>query len=305
MKNPLIKKQHYVWREYLRKWSINDQIPTLFLDIKKIEITNLVNVAQKRFFYRFNQLSENEINFLKIGIDDSPEPIKGLLNDLLNVQNRLKEVSNHTNKSVIERLEKNGYERLHTIIESKGKKLIDCKNLDDLKLFDNDNDKSDALIYLTVQYFRTKKRRDDIKNAQLPLSDVIDFDKIFPIMSLIMALGIAYNLFDVESVSYTLLEINNDSTFITADQPVVNLLSELKDENGKTKELEYYYPLSPKHAIKVNFEDHQKKYSLMNPHKDEIDKLNNRIISESNSFVFGRDIEFLKKLHTTRCIKHS
>ena len=164
----------------------------------------------------------------------------------------------------------------------------------DLRLFDSDNDKSDALIYLTVQYFRTKKRRDDIKNAQLPLSDVVDFDKIFPIMSLIMALGIAFNLFSVESVSYTLLKIKNDSTFITSDQPVVNLSSELKDENGKTKELEYYYPLSPKHAIKINFEGHQTKYSLVNPDKDEIEKLNNRIISESNSFVFSRDLEYLK-----------
>lgn len=261
----LTKKQHYVWKAYLRSWSKNDLIPTLFLNKKKVETTNLINVAQKRFFYRFDYLNHNEIAFLRAGIEDAPEEIRTMLNNLVDIPALLKTFENHPNKTAIDRIEKNGFESFHTMVESQGKKLIKCRTIKDLKLFEIHLDKTDALIYLTLQYFRTNKRRNDIKRSKLSLSDVINFDKIFPIMSIIMALEIAYKLSMLESISYTILEIKNDSNFITSDQPVVNLLSHLKDEQGLTKELEYYYPLTPKHSIKINFNSDKKAYNLIHP----------------------------------------
>lgn len=53
------RRQHYVWRHYLRSWSSNDKI-WCHHDGKTF-LSNLMGVAQKRDFYKISELTESDI----------------------------------------------------------------------------------------------------------------------------------------------------------------------------------------------------------------------------------------------------
>ncbi|MDG4655261.1 DUF4238 domain-containing protein, partial [Chryseobacterium arthrosphaerae] len=59
--NEIKRKHHYVWREYLRNWSISDKINAFMIKEKKnLKGINLTNVAQERYFYELEVFSKEE-----------------------------------------------------------------------------------------------------------------------------------------------------------------------------------------------------------------------------------------------------
>lgn len=295
MANHITKRQHYVWREFLGNWTDEESIPTLIKSKSKIITTNLMNVAQQRHFYKFNVYNKLEIAFLKHMCSTTNGPIKKLQEDMLEAVlmfNELKSIhkdakiedSHHLNI-----LEKNGFEEFHTAIESQGRRLINCRSLKDLKLFSTHENKFEALMFLCFQYFRTKKQREQINKEFIGNRTDFDADNVFSFVVLILATKIAQNISFDKNISYTLLEINSDLEFITTDQPVINLLGDLKDENGNTLDMNFYYPIAPKFAIKIEFIEGRGLYNLINPTEEDVKTLNRKMYSESNDFVFARE----------------
>lgn len=63
------RKQHYVWKKYLRAWcNTNEQLYCSFKKSKPIK-TSLTNVANKRDFYKLKKLNAFEIDFIKYTIN--------------------------------------------------------------------------------------------------------------------------------------------------------------------------------------------------------------------------------------------
>lgn len=58
-----VRKQHTVWKYYLRQWATNEQI--FCLRNNTIFKTNLNNIANVRDFYRLKEPSANDMYFLK------------------------------------------------------------------------------------------------------------------------------------------------------------------------------------------------------------------------------------------------
>ena len=55
------KKHHFVWKEYLRSWTKQDDVINAYLKKqKKVAKTNLINVAQEKFFYSSGEFSDEE-----------------------------------------------------------------------------------------------------------------------------------------------------------------------------------------------------------------------------------------------------
>ena len=57
-------KQHYVWRQYLRNFCHKKEFIYSLISSNKIVSTNLMNVAQERFFYKLHDINENDLSFL-------------------------------------------------------------------------------------------------------------------------------------------------------------------------------------------------------------------------------------------------
>lgn len=298
----IIKRQHYVWRNYLRPWSSEkDRIICYLKKEKKLIESNLMNLAQEKYFYQFNTINKTEKLFLDYSLDKTDGPIKEIIKDLLNglyLFNELKEIKTEfdtitkSKNQAFDSLEKNGFEGLHTYFEKEGFELIAIRNLNDLKQFESYEFKYKALFYLCIQYFRTKKMKDsgidNFKNKKIKLRN------IYNIMAIILALKVTQNISFDPNICYTLLEIKNGDSFIVGDQPVINLQSDNLDDNGNVTDLTFYYPISPKHSIKIEFDNKKEKYNLINPSSNEIDLLNERMATESHLFIFSESEKTIK-----------
>ncbi|MCS4240170.1 hypothetical protein M2306_001773 [Myroides gitamensis] len=300
MSNKITKRQHYVWRNYLRAWSENDSIFAFVRQKNTIIRTDLMNVAQKRYFNKFDKFGKVEKDFLDHIASKIQGPIKPMIDNLIfdiNLFNDFKEIQEKSTKDipeVLNELEKNGFEKFHTSIENYGSKLIACRELRDLYFFDDDISKYDALMYLCFQYFRTKKHKDsqieNFKNTKL------DIEKIHNVLVIIIAAQLTQNISFDPKIQYCLLEIITDEiSFITSDQPVINLLADELDENGNVKDLMLYYPISPKHAIRLEFNNSEdNKYQYYEMTVSAVEELNSKMVAKSHEFLISDSREQLK-----------
>jgi len=64
----LKKRQHYVWRHYLKQWTINEKI---FCHREGVIFgSGLMGVGQSRYFYKLNELSKQDIHIIyKVAIE--------------------------------------------------------------------------------------------------------------------------------------------------------------------------------------------------------------------------------------------
>lgn len=165
----LIKRQHYVWRNYLRTWADGELIYTLFKTKNKIEKTSLMNVAQEKYFYELPDLTEDEETQLKSFIDHlSHTDNQDLSNDLFALFTAHNSIIRNfdTSKSTVKKrkvfekevrkIKVNSMEKLHGKIENMGNKLLKISSCQDLYSFTED-EMYNSIIYLCFQFFRTKQ----------------------------------------------------------------------------------------------------------------------------------------------------
>jgi len=306
----IVKRQHYVWRHYLRAWADNESIWTYFIEFDKIERTSLMGVAQEKYFYKLVDFTNEEETFLKNFIDrTSPKVVKPLNLDFLNLftstSKLKKQLDNTTNIAVdkekyvkeIRKLEINLMEIAHGKMENLGHKLIAYRSLEDLKTIENDDYIFDAIMFLCFQYFRTKV----MKKSVLKSFDGDRFEELakksWNIISYSMATTLARSISLHKNLKFIFIENQTENHFITGDQPIFNILNDKLDDNGEVIDLELYYPLSPKHALTIHFRPDQiEKYEKKSANNEMVEFLNKKILENSDFFVFADNEELLDKL---------
>ena len=284
--NVLVKNQHYVWRTYLRPWSIREdgkQINTYFIDKKEMGVTSLMNVAQERFFYEIHPLSDIEIVAAKRFAKQFPEFVQPYADVLLSAYVAV-------SKNMIPDQEKNIYakncfEKIYTQIEEYGYKLLECKSREDLMKIANDDQ---CMLYLCVQYGRTKKMRMNGVNGlrERPLAGQL-YDKLFPMTTILYAVTLAHNLSINPTTKYIFVKNETKIPFITSDQPAINLFNDDVDEEGNVLSFELYYPTSPSTAIMVSFAPRIEKYSEIFADEGLVETLNRKICVNARSYIFS------------------
>lgn len=251
------KKQHYVWKEYLKNWSNNNHINSLLLTKNKYLKINLINTSQENYFYSLPDFSHNEfLEIVDIVNDHSSENLRP---EIFKIVSAIYENSNFKNSEpemqhIFKTNKVNMMEDFFTITESLGKKFLNVKSSKQLKgLIKDDNDYNNFLTFISFQYVRTKKMKESIlfgirkKNYYK--------EKYWIIFQIIYGFEIAMGLSVRKKIKINILVNNSDLNFITCDNPIFNLLQNDIDDNGYVKSLELYYPLNPKTAIFISSSD--------------------------------------------------
>ncbi|RTY87062.1 DUF4238 domain-containing protein [Flavobacterium sp. RSP15] len=296
------RKHHYVWREYLRSWSSNEKIYSYLKSKDKITKPNLMGVAQQRFFYSLEEFTiEEELILKELVIEYSNSDASLKINlELFNIYtsySRIKRLDKQktfdiNSQSELEKLEKitdlirtNLFEEFHTIVEGYGKKVIKIKKFEDLKIFENEDDLFFTMIFLCSQFLRTKKMK---KSLELVFnkSDFI-IPKYTNIISLVFANSLAVSLSQNQSINFIFYENDTKIKFLTSDQPLMNLLINDKDENGKVKDFELYYPINTRIAIVIHFGNQNNKYELIKINEQKVNMLNDFLFDYADEFVFS------------------
>jgi|SRR5690554_942578 len=303
------KRQHYVWRHYLRPWANNEQIWTYLKEESKIINPGLMGVAQEKHFYKLIEFSEDEENFLRKYIEHtSPAVVKGLNLDFLTLftshYKLKKQLDTNTNPSLdkdtigeeIKKLEHNLMEDAHGKMEALGFELLKCQSLEDLKSLEEDDKIFDAIMFLCFQYFRTKSmKKSALKSFQGDRFEELA-NKSWNIISYSMATTLARSISLDKNLKFVFVKNSTNDHFITGDQPVFNILNDKVNEKGEVIELELYYPLCPVTAIRIHFDNKQEnKYIEESVTADKVEYFNQKVFDNSDFFVFADSEGLLKK----------
>jgi hypothetical protein len=297
------KKQHYVWRNYLRAWAEDEKIWTFLNKQNKVYKTNLMNVVQERYFYELIDLTDFEIKILKEYINGSHESVQGWQSDFLlkfTIHTSLKKAF-EKNKSdeiykKLREIEINSMEDSHMIMENYGDKLIACRSVKELKFLETNNLRHDAIIFLCFQFFRTKNMKEKIKISFENRSEFPGI-RIWNILSFFMALNVAMYVTLNSNLRFTFFDNLTPTKFLTSDQPVFIVLKDQLDDKGNVNELELYYPLSPKHALLIDFKRGEcEKYQNIQINEEMVLCYNNKVIDNSDNFIFSDNKEQLDNL---------
>lgn len=306
----LKKRQHYVWRHYLQPWADNENIWTYFKELDKIAKPGLMGVAQEKYFYGLEDFSDEEIAFLKTFVDKtSPAVLKSFNSDLLTLFTSTsllkRQLASSTNPKVnrefiaseIKILEANAMEDAHCIMENLGSKIIQCRNLEDLKSLSIDDNLYDAIMFLCVQYFRTKTMRKSALKAFNGDKFEGLADKSWNIISFVMATTLARSISLDKNLRLLFIDNNTATPFITGDQPVFNILNDKLNDEGEVIELELYYPLTPKCAISVHFRREQLDFSEgKTVDENYVKYLNKKVFDNADYYVFADNEKILEQV---------
>lgn len=247
------KKQHYVFRAYLKPWSHDDKI--FCLRQGRIFRPNLMGVACERFFYRLEALTQREAELVERGmIENTAEPLKTLLRNFVALHSLApmlrKYATERANPKFVTALENminNGGENYHQLVE--GSLLIFLQRmLAGETAFYSDAEEAAKFLYaICVQFTRTKQVR-EAAVAQLGVEfQGCNVRRVTGVLSHLVAIMLACSLYGVRT-RYKLLLAENptDTPFLTGDQPVINL--QVTHKGDPVDKVEFFYPISPTRA---------------------------------------------------------
>jgi hypothetical protein len=289
-----------IFKEFCFK---NDSIYSL-INLNIIVPNNLINVAQEKFFYKLHDVDKYELQFLK-----------DFLNSFIKEDSELKEYLNTVlcsyeltilKENILDLKQRNEFEKnyqndffeMHmTRNESYGKRLLSVKTLGNLRECFEMSNRFETILFLTVQFIRTKKQKQKlIKQFE---ETNIKIEKFWFFISYTIGNILALNTIKSRQLKASLLVNNSNVEFITSDQPVVNLEEQI-DENGSAIFFKLYIAISPKVAITLDFDSLENSFVEENINEDiVIEKLNKIIISNSNMFLFSKTIETLERIKST------
>lgn len=255
----ITKKQHYVWRHYLRAWAHHEKI-WCAMDGKKIK-TNLMGVAQERYFYRVGEMTERDVHILKGTLIDSiSNPVRRqnaaawipLVQGLFSSRAPLLKlgIPQDVLDRILEDQSKQIGEDYQGMIESSGIEYLNSLLQSDDSFITSQDSYMQFVFFLMSQYFRTLRIRQNLKRSledRLPGYVDRSMATIIPVMATITASAI---ISGERGLKPYLISNETDLDFITGDQPIINTFAaDLGPEEIVENEEEFYYPISPKKAF--------------------------------------------------------
>lgn len=270
--HPTTKKQHYIWRNYLRSWTGNDSTTGKIICLRenKIFSTSLMNIAHENYFYNIYPLSESEHDLIyKISIEHLTGVQREISEGWLNLycapfalEHELQNLSYSMGMQYSNRAEKNQefkhwkieyIEKLHCLIESMGATYLERIKQEDITFWDLEECRDEFSFFVCNQYFRTKRTRDVIISAfkmmkDRPSSDYFETirpENIWIPLSLIYASIVGASI--AHDFSAVLLQAK-EGYFIVGDQPAINTHATF-DMSTPPEDLEFFYPITPHLAL--------------------------------------------------------
>jgi hypothetical protein len=297
------RKQHYVWANYLKRWSPDNGCNIYYKTSKgKIIRGSVRGIAVEIDFYKAANLTDEQVvvirHFINGMNENSQKTHSRLLNNILEIFHlqslyvwggeQDKEAS-----MLFEAAKCNMIENLHGRHEVAVNGVMKELSKRNLGVLNCDTNMSYFMSFLGIQLFRTKKIKErcleaspcDTKLEKLVTSTMRSFWWFF---SYFFGINFGENLFLSRDISLHALLINDtDIPFITSDQPVINVHEHVNDF------VDLYYPISPKIAYWIG-ESRRFPSGKVNIGKIEAEQLNAKMVEKSYIHIFGNSEESIR-----------
>ena len=240
------KRQHYVWKNYLKPWTLDNKI---WCKRKgKIFNTSLDNVGNESYFYLTKPLNKDEQKFLVDLIKNQlPQENHYLIFQDLVIYCGFSDDSNQY-------INKNALEDYHSYSEGKAVPLFNSLYNMDCSFFSDHDSRVFFLHFISLQYNRTKCIQERQKLAIEKLKPLtppelvgkIDLENVFKAFTFAhMTNAIANWLYCKTKMFF----LETDYEFIASDQPLINIHSGSIGSFDPVTQFELYYPITPKLAL--------------------------------------------------------
>ena len=297
------RAHHYVWKYYLKPWTNNNQI--YCKRNGNIFLSNLDGIANQRDFYKLKELSDNDIFWIrKLAIENVTDPVaKETHEKTLNLflkpyklmnQIRQKNLNSTEFETLFDEVITNFEEDYHARIESDSIDILENLQNGNIEYFVDDINRLRMVNFLVIQYFRTKKLKENICK-RVNNESHFSIDKTWNILSHIFATNVGASIY--ADKSFRIISILNKSQipFITGDQPIFNTYSLGIHPKDVPMDLEFFYPISPNISYLFSKRDVYSTNSLSVESDDQVDAYNKSIILESHEQVFSNSAGLLSR----------
>ena len=289
---PKKRRQHHVWRHYLKSWATDDR--AWVLHDGQIRHVNPANLAVERYFYKLSKLSAADIDLIRLLISAPvPDLIKNAEADFLNAlflpilfvdRNRdklsnLDKIEEHLDSHMT-----NVVEDFHAKAEGAFGDILKRIKNKVLSFYEDPQLCIQFLHFIGLQYMRTKGIREKSIEVVQEKNNA-DLSRIWVPLSAIFAQRIAFSLFlDRRRKALTLIENRTRIPFITGDQPLINL-----DGTYPTppNTLTIYYPITPELALLLPENDVPPPFTTESLTAADVAELNRRMATAAHRQVFA------------------
>lgn len=305
----ITRNQHYVWRAYLRPWCDckNEKNGVYFIwwNNKKVcKDVDVCSILRDKDFYKLCPLNRLELFLLENmfakanqkGIKKANETIVNLARLISNIDQIIQFSDREFNNEQIQ-----SGETIQSTIEKMGIEAIGKLRNFDISWLDDEEKRCDFLLFLCVQYLRTKSMKDRQLAVLEGQSDLtielfkkefndnnkytIDWAKIYNYGHICLAHKFAYALL-ARGMKFKLVKSKN-IRFIVSDQPVYNM------GDSKNNELTLFYPIEPYLALIGSIE--YQRNELVEIEDNEVLAYNLITLKHTHNFFMGKekaDVDF-------------
>lgn len=287
----IVKNQHYVYKHYLQLW-VKDKKICCLRNNKNILYVNPDNVAQERYFYKFNEFSQEDLVLAMSVVDEYYS------DRVLRVYNEINTHLKHV-KEFDETLSQN----ISDFVKDCEEKYFNCPTEIDLRDFLNEaynkkldqltiEDKKMKICYtLGEQYCRTNKVKSGFVENNAFKEQNVHLENVWFLIRHYIASKIGMTLY-YHNYRFCLLEDPNGN-FITGDQPIINTYANYS--NVIPEKFELYYPISPNLALLITEDKTFDDLSVNVIDSSLVEHFNDKIAECSYNQLFAMDESKLLK----------
>ncbi len=268
--------------------------------------SGLMGVGQEKYFYKLNELSNEEILFLKALLEKDQRPmIRQLNHGWIDFFNKVFEIKNQINQrgisdpeidDMLDVMICNVEEDLHCNIESEGGIFLDKLYRKDVSFYEDDDELISFIFFICQQYFRTQKINNNMRES-LGSFKGFNLDAMWPVLRHTSATSVGFSLYqDRAKFRPILIENTSKFPFITGDQPIINTHAVGLELEEIPEELEFYYPLTPSLAFLLTDNPKYQGETLISASEADVIKYNACIHQQSGRQVYASKREPLELL---------
>ncbi|HEJ9626553.1 TPA: DUF4238 domain-containing protein [Proteus mirabilis] len=294
------KRHHYVWAKYLTRWGNGTKNVFYTTKLGKIACDSVRSIVVDDYFYKTSVLTNKHVALIKQFSQLSPEHLQyhhmSYLSDFLKIQ-RLEAIYNDSDiehketESRLHAMKCNLIENIHASHENMALPILSALADGQLDILKNKNQMIEFMMFLGHQITRTKTFRDSMfqtRSSPIGADQINTMAQAWWFLSYMFGMNIGFSLYSSRhNTNHSLLINDTKYSFITSDQPIVNVHACVSEtEFTVPKHSDFYYPISPRVAYIICS---SKRFS---PGKNQVDEttvteFNNKVAAQAMVHIIG------------------
>lgn len=302
----LKRENHYVWADYLKNWSSNQNCVWHTTKNDKVSSNSVKMIAKERNFYKFQYLSADNLTLILSLSSKSPKELQehhiSYLSSFRTIQSieSLYIDSGKKDKKVFDHIEafkSNTIENLHKAHEDSVYQILKSLQEGNLSILDDIQNMCKFMSFLGHQITRTKSFKEKILASTNNIKLKKSYNEAWWFISYMIGMNFGKSFFETHKIDTHCLLINEtDEDFITSDSPIINVHKSINENDlaiPTEDQADFFYAISPKLGYMIN-KSNRFKQGINYVSIDFVQEINKKLSFNADQYIIGTNETQLK-----------